>query len=188
MQGNPRKLVQVALGAVFLMLATPLNLPAAWGQQPTPEQLEVFRSLPPAQQQQILDQIAERKGTSQSPAPASSLELPTTMQRTDGATDKLVESLEKAPRMRAGDTLLLDVAVQQEPDPEAADELPRSLTEYRRRLLDGNPYQLDRMGRLVLQGASPIVLAGLTEPEAARRLNADPQFQDFKFGVRILPV
>jgi protein involved in polysaccharide export with SLBB domain len=177
-----------ALIAVLLLIATQPTQPVAWSQTPTPEQMEVFRNLPPAQQQQILDQIGESRGTSGKPAASPGQALPTTMPRADQTADKLIEPLEEEPRLRAGDSLLLNVNVKDAPDSKVAEQEGPSLTEYRKRLLDSNPYRLDRLGRLVLQGASPIVLAGLTAAEAVARLNADPELQDFTFGVKLLPV
>ncbi|MGB5132742.1 MAG: SLBB domain-containing protein, partial [Steroidobacteraceae bacterium] len=89
------------------------------------------------------------------------------------------------PRLRAGDTILLTVQV---PVEENEKEIDRTQAEFQSRILNGNPYSLDRMGRLVLHDSTSIVLAGLTEEEAAVRLNADPTLQGYTFSVRLLPV
>jgi protein involved in polysaccharide export with SLBB domain len=146
----------------------------------TAEQMKVFQSLPPEQQQEILQKIGERTGSQQQTAPLAAPALPTSMPKSDITTDQLVDALETVPRLRAGDTVLLTVDIPAEID--------RARSEFRRRILDGNPYNLDRMGRLVLQDTTSIVLAGLTAGEAAVRLNADPQLRGFTFGVRLLPV
>jgi polysaccharide biosynthesis/export protein len=161
--------------------------PAALGQTPTPEQMEVFRNLPADQQQQILNQIGERRGETPStaPAPAAVISQP----KTDEVTEALVESLEKTPRLRAGDSLLLSVTLtEDEPEVRLRPEEELARTEYQRQVQNGNPYRLDRMGRLVLRGTEPIGLAGLSAEEATRRLNVEPQLQGFTFVVRLLPV
>ncbi len=155
----------------------------------TQEELKVFQSLPKDQQQQILDQIGQqnKKQQQQTPAAAS---LPTSIPKAEISTGILPETLEVVPRLRAGDSLLLSVApIKDEKDrPRAADNEFRAQTEYRQRLLDGNPYLLDRTGRLLLPGAINIVLAGLTDEEAMQRLNADPALRGFEFELSILPV
>jgi polysaccharide export outer membrane protein len=176
----------VALGLLVTGLVIP---PSSLGQTPTPAQMEAFQSLPADQQQQILEQIGERRGTGQ-PAAAPSAALPTSQPRMDEATERLIESLEETPRLRAGDTLLLTVDLLVDPEKPEKENQNQSLAreQHQRRLLDGNPYALDRMGRLTLHGATPIVLAGLSAEEATRRLNADPQLQGYKFAVQLLPV
>lgn len=148
----------------------------------TQEQMKVFQSLPPEQQQEILQKISEQTNDEQQPAqaPAPALALPTSMPKADVATEQHLDGLETVPRLRAGDTILLTVDI--------LVEIDRTNSEFRRRILDGNPYKLDRMGRLVLQDSKLIVLAGLTAEEAAVRLDADPQLQGYTFGVRLLPV
>ncbi len=73
----------------------------------TQEQMQVFQSLPPEQQQEILQKIGERTNGQQQTAPA----LPTSMPKSDVTTEQLVEALETAPRLRAGDTILLTVDI-----------------------------------------------------------------------------
>lgn len=173
-----------ALGLLATGLVTPLE---SLGQTPTPAQMEVFRNLPPDQQQQILEQIGESRGTTAQPA-APSAALPTSQPKMDEATRKLLESFEETPRLRAGDSLLLAIDLVVDPEKPEKENQIIARQQHQRRLLDGNPYALDRMGRLVLQGATPIVLAGLTAEEATLRLNADPQLQGYEFAVQLLPV
>jgi polysaccharide export outer membrane protein len=176
------------------------SLPAlASAQTPTAAQVEVFKSLPPAEQQQVLEQIGGKRGSTTSTGIAPS--APTSQLKTDVlAPAGLIEAV---PRLRAGDVLLLKVSgpLGNGATTDAETAAPTATTaqvtvptdlraneEYRRRLLDGNPYTLDRMGRLILEGARPIVLAGLTAGEAAQRLNAEPTLAGFVYGVTLLPV
>ena len=173
---NFRRVVASTCAAIFLGA---FALPAI---SQTAEQMKVFQSLPPEQQQEILQKIGEQKGIEQptptptAPAPA----LPTSIPKTDVTSNQLAGTLETVPRLRAGDTILLTVDI--------PPEIDRASSEFRSRILGGNPYRLDRMGRLVLQDTTSIVLAGLTAAEAAVRLNADPQLQGYTFGVRLLLV
>ena len=171
---NFRRIVTTTCAAICLGFMT---LPAV---SQTAEQIKVFQSLPPEQQQEILRKIGEQKGIEQAPTTAPALALPTSIPKTDVTSDQQIQVLETVPRLRAGDTLLLTVDIPAEID--------RARSEFSSRILDGNPYNLDRMGRLILQDSTSIVLAGLTSEEAAIRLNADPQLQGYTLGVRLLPV
>lgn len=145
----------------------------------TQQQLEVFRSLTPEQQRQILDQARAGQTPETVPAPAAPTSRP---KNGEAAADTMVavEMVAAEPRLRAGDTLLLTIAV---PPGES-----RVNSEYQQRVLDGNPYRLDRIGQLTLHDATSIGLAGLTEAEAIARLNAEPSLRGFRFGVQLLPV
>lgn len=165
-----RRVVALACSAFLLgALAVP-----AFAQ--TADQMRVFQSLPPEQQQEILQKLGEQKVEEHAPAPAA----PTLVPKSGDASAELLQALEAEPRLRAGDTILLTVAT--------PGEFDRARSEFRSQILGGNPYNLDRMGRLDLRDSVSIVLAGLTVAEAAVRLNADPQLQGFTFGVRLLPV
>ena len=169
-----RKVATRAALGMLLMVAT---LPAI-GQ--TQQQLEVLRALPPDQQQQILDQL--RRGGVEPKLPAV-VTAPTAVPKDDATVNRVavpVAGLEIIPTLRAGDTLLLTAEIRGEDD--------RAKAEFQNTILSGNPYRLDRMGRLVLPGSTSIALAGLTAAEAATRLSADPKLRGFQFGVRLLPV
>ncbi len=173
---------------VALSLAAGLAAPAF---AQTAEQLEVFRSLPPAQQQEILRQMSEgRNGQAGKGGTGLSTAAPTSMPREQAASQGLFETMEQAPRFRAKDSLLLEVEIRPVPE-EAPPREPGAelaLEELRARMLAGNPYQLDRAGVLALPATPPIVLAGLDVEQAGLRLNSDPALKDFKLTVSLLPV
>jgi protein involved in polysaccharide export with SLBB domain len=164
--------VKRSLARAALVLCAMLTGPAI---AQTQEQLEIFRSLTPEQQRAVLEQA--QAGSAGAAATAPMPAMPTAMPKSEGTRDA---PLEREPRLRAGDTLLLSVQL-------PAEEL-RADREFRQRVLAGNPYRLDRLGRLALNAAASYALAGLTEEEAAARLNAEPGLSGFRFSVRLLPV
>ena len=152
----------------------------------TQQQLEVFRSLTPEQQRQILEQITDEQATRPAPAPAE----PTTTPKVDDASGETstLGLIAPEPRMRAGDTLLLTVSVPGIAPGAVPGSADQANKEFQQRLLSGNPYRLDRMGRLTLHDATTVVLAGLTAAEAIERINAEPALRGFRFNVQLLPV
>jgi polysaccharide biosynthesis/export protein len=185
---------------------------SAQAQTPTAEQMEMFRNLPPEQQQAILESIGggggvtTRDGVRRDP----DLQSPETVRpqaddetdRRDRATDSRTrldsrflddefELRPREPRIRANDSVLLHVRVRKL-DPAA--ERPRTPEETTRieqlleRTLRGNPYKLDAFGRLRIPGIAPISLSGLTEKQATERLNRDPVLRDFQINLTLLPL
>ena len=69
--------------------------------------------------------------------------------------------------------------------PMTDDEKSR-LDDFRQRILQGNPYKLNRFGVLEIPGLPSIPLAGLSASEATRRLSADPDLRDFRIKVTLL--
>lgn len=60
------------------------------------------------------------------------------------------------------------------------------LEKFRKRVLNGNPYRLNRFGVLEVPGLSSVPLAGLTAEEATQRLAADPDLVDYQVRVTLL--
>jgi len=66
-------------------------------------------------------------------------------------------------------------------------DLEKERTErFRKRVLDNNPYRLNDFGVLEIPGLASIPLAGLTAPEATKRLGADPDLADFRVRLTLL--
>jgi protein involved in polysaccharide export with SLBB domain len=59
---------------------------------------------------------------------------------------------------------------------------------FRKRVLAGNPYKLNRFGVLEMPGLTAIPLAGLTAQEATGRLGADPDLSDYQVKLTLLRV
>lgn len=174
---------------------------SAMAQTPTPQQLELFRSLTPEQQRQVLQQVQGQgqiamPSSGVSPMPALPTSVPKTtdpMQPESGLSTFGQEPVE--PRLKGGDLVLLGVEeVLVAPDPTVVQPVnpltdeKRAGTEFVKQVLDGNPYRLDRSGRIHLPGTVSVVLAGLTEMDAAQRLDAEPALRNFRFLLRLLTV
>ncbi len=240
-----RGFLSMGLRRTALLVAVMLTSVAAWppaleAQVPTQSQIEAFRNLPPDQQRALMEQL----GLGGSAATRSQqLEFPATMEPKGVAGELDEDQLQRLrePRLRAGDTIVIDLvlrdpgqedleiefelekrrlelerkerlAEQREaaasgspaltlrttPDdrkkrtePKVAErseeELAR-LGDFRLRVLDGNPYKLNRSGMLEVPGVRSIALAGLTEELATKRLAIEPALRDFRVRVTLLPL
>ncbi len=112
-------MARIAYTALLLTAALMIGAPVAQSQTtttttPTAAQMEVFKSLPPDQQRAIMQQIkgssaAKGKQTSTTETPAVSV-LPTTQELTPAEQQRVLEAL-REPRLRAGDTVVIEIAV-----------------------------------------------------------------------------
>ncbi len=185
------------LARVLRTLALPLVLcagPAAVAQegQPSSEQLELFKNLPPEQQEALLAEYARSREKSGEPASerAPGRELGGERPPDDTRAKRRLTPLaagegyetQGLPRLAAAASVIIDLKPQREGE---ADE---ELTPLRDRILRGNPYQLDRFGRIQLPGFEPLPLLGLTEELAAKRLASDPELSAFAIRVTMLPL
>src|SRR5688572_19200229 len=159
--------VCAALAALTIVL---LHGATAQAQTPTPAQLEAFRNLPPDQQRQVLEAVGGQSGGATRRDPQLTTPQTTAPANPDQSAQPLPAVPPGPPRIAAGTTLLLDVNVMEQPTP--PDQATRDLLNTRRdRIRSGNPYRLDEQGRLSLPTFPPLNLSGLTELQAAQRLN-----------------
>lgn len=177
-------LSRVALLLVGLLPVVP-QVVFAQAQAPTPAQLETFRNLPPDQQQAVLEAMEGQNNGVNRRDPQ--LATPQTTTAIGPAAAAESEQEQGPPRIAAGSTLLLDVSLR---DPDGArDESRLELLNGRRdRLNAANPYRLDSDGRIALPLLPPMNLTGLTDAQAAQRLNADPRLAGLYFAVTLLPI
>jgi protein involved in polysaccharide export with SLBB domain len=181
--------------------AAALFAPPAGAQSPSPQQMEVFRNLPADQQQAILESLGG--GTQDGVRRDRDLAAPETVRprsasegESRGATpagydDALLELRPREPRIRGRDSVLLEVKLRpvdaaggRVRSPEETTRLEQALERTRR----GNPYKLDANGVLRIPGIAPVPLAGLTETQAAERLNRDPALESFELALTLLPL
>ena len=167
---------------------------AALAQQPTAEQLAIFKSLPPEVQKQLLDEMLKEQD--QPPSPKSPTETAASPQSGPEAIQPDDVNLRIRPEfdgeviLRAGDSLLVQLEIIEpeigklQPSPDETVRM-RGLSE---RVLQGNPYRLTRQGALEMPGLAPIPLAGLTMTEAAQRLKLDPALRGLDATLTLLPL
>lgn len=175
--------VFVLLAALFLA-TFPQPGPAQTSQAPTQAQIDTFRNLPPDQQRAVLEAMGGQDGG----ATRRDAQLPMPRTTAPQSAADFAEVVEAGPPHIAGrSTLLLNVTVRKPDAP--TDQSSKDLLQARRTRIDaGNPYRLDEQGRIALPTLPPIELAGLTDLQAAQRLNADPRLAGLSFEVTLLPV
>jgi polysaccharide biosynthesis/export protein len=71
-------------------------------------------------------------------------------------------------------------------DKPKTDEEKADSEKFQRRILEGNPYKLNRFGVLELPGLPAMPLSGLTASEATKRVAGDPDLDDYFVKVTLL--
>ena len=161
----------------------------AFGQlpTPTPEQLQLLNSLPPAQRQAILRELQNFQRQSLTGSLTTELTEEELLQGEIQLGEALVQQAleeEEPVRISPGDTIVVEFS--------NALDLPvggeGQAEPMRQRLTAGNPYVLDDSGYLYLPGVQSIALGGLTTEEAQVRLEADAALSAFDMLVTLLPL
>ena len=169
---------------------------------PVEEQVRMFQSLPPAQQQALIRELQQELPPAQRQAilrilqgaePGEEEELAPGEEgdEEEGALDFPSERFDlrelEEPRFAPGSTIVVQFSV-----PEDGPELDADLAATRQDLLDrlarGNPYTLDGSGQLLLPGIPPIALSGLNEDEATVRVGAEPALRNLVTELTLLPL
>lgn len=186
---------KITLAAVTLVavLACGLASSPVLGQSPTPEQLRMLRQLPESQRQELMRSMGI-DGLSLSDA---ALEFPETVR----PPQLDLQEKDGPPRLKAGDTVIVRLELP-DPDVPGPEEFGRRIDrDFERQVEEAirrNPqlevvkgaatYVLDDAGRIDFPGIASIALAGLTETEAARRIEAEPSLRIFEAKVTLLPL
>lgn len=188
---NMRSIIPSQARKLFIaLLAMALSAPVA-AQAPTLEQLEIFRNLTPDQQQVLLEQIA--RGGESGVSSTTTASQPSV---TGPAESPAVVGREQMPERQVlgpDDTVLIEARLADEADARVS-QRPLSQEEARRlellaeQIAARNPYTLDRNGQLTLPGLPPILLSGLTEPQASQRLSLEPALLGMSVRLTRLPV
>lgn len=205
--------LRATASASFVIMAALLSsLVNAQTPTPTAEQLQIFNSLDPAQQQTILQSLGQR-GNGASPTSGSASSATSADRNSNrnalARKNKANESPEVA-TLKAEDTVIVDIDFpratstfvpgangqpgQMVTIPAVEPEVP--LTELEkaklRELIDlirgKNPYRLTRDGAIQLPGFAPMPLAGLTVEQATARLAAEPALLQLKLKLSLLPL
>ena len=183
------------LRRVLLAVGVAAVMASASAQAPSPQQLEMLKSLSPSDRAALMEQLGistEDPGATPGAtrAPGQPVVGEASAQRAaDTASEAALERARKALTFQPEDTVLLEIVVAKPKDPAAPtlpiDPLDQAFIDS---VLRRNPYQLDRSAALQLPGLEPIALGGLSEQQANRRLAADPSLRLFETKVTRLPV
>jgi protein involved in polysaccharide export with SLBB domain len=145
------------------------------------EERALFESLPPDRQRELIEQALRARDAREAPtreatraAAASARPAPRAL------TPELETNSSGRTALEIGSSLLVELT------PRA--RLDARLEALRERIQRGNPYSLDRSGRLELPGFEPLPLLGLDEELAAARLATDPELAAFAIRVKLLPL
>ena len=95
------KLCYSVIAIVGLLLFILQSLPAD-AQTPTPEQVEIFRNLPPDQQRAILEAMGQSGSTTGAPSTTGTPATPTTGDETGPIPEMLIRREEEARERAAG--------------------------------------------------------------------------------------
>lgn len=187
--------------------------PAA-AQVPTPEQMELLRSMSPEDREALMEQLGLGSGASGSLGSTDSSNPRKRDSRRPGGTDTADQQFDASgflvgdKTLKPDDTVLLSldfpkakpprietpmagmppVTIPGEPAPEFEPVERDRLTVIINLVSAANPYQLDKNGMLTLPGFSPFMLAGLDETQAAQRIAAVPSLRRLDVKLTRLPV
>lgn len=197
------RLPLLLLGAALTLL----GVGSVRAQVPSAQQLEMLRSLSPAAREQLLNQLADG---SDPMAEGQSDSRQRDLAQDDVDIESETESKRdvRDRRLAGGDSVLLTidfiqdepartqvlaeglppVVIPAKPAPEYKDEEREQLEKLIELVRERNPYRLDRDGVLQLPGFRPIALAGLTDQEAKKRLEAEPALLKLQVDIKRLPL
>jgi protein involved in polysaccharide export with SLBB domain len=178
----------LAVGVVAVMAS-------ASAQAPSPQQLEMLKSLSPSDRAALMEQLGistddpgATPGATRAPGQPAAGE-PSAERYADAAREASLERARKALTFQPEDTVLVEIVRATPADAaEAARPIDPADQVFIESVLRRNPYQLDRSSALQLPGLDPIAIGGLSEQQANRRLAADPSLRRFETTVTRLPV
>ena len=180
------KFFSIAIGCLLLALnIAPVH---ADDVQVTQEQLDLLQNLSTEERAALLKQITEGQQQGSDARATSTTKTQTGTQlpksRTTPKADQLLIPAE--PLLRAEDYVVLDLDII---SPDAlSSEAKRRVDDMKARILEKNPYRLDRLGALRLPGFEALPLAGLNAREASKRLQSDRDLRAFAVRVTLLTI
>lgn len=149
----------------------------------TAEQLRMLQQLSAEQRARVLQQL----GVDQ-PAPVATAPAPLPALVLDRELEKAPPEVPDEPRVAAGSTVAVQLSHPGDRNATERRQLEAELTPRVLDLLGTSVFEVDTDGVLVISDFYAIPLAGLTEAQAARRLQAEPDFRDFQVTVTVLPL
>jgi protein involved in polysaccharide export with SLBB domain len=187
----------------------------ALAQVPTPEQLELLRSMSPEDREALMSQLGLGGLAGGDAGNAGAFDTPRTGRTLrpelgGSTTGRFVDAIQTPPDMslKPEDSVLIDidfkkarparvespgpglptVTIPAEPAPEIEPEQRLELQKLIDLVRSRNPYQLDVVGQIQLPGFAPVMLAGLDDVQATHRLAAMTVFDKLDVKVSKLPV
>ncbi len=173
---------------------------------PVQEQIRIFNSMSPAQQQALMRELQRSLPPAQRQANVGLLQGERGAQGDVAELDPDAEaalreamdaqdagdaaSLGEQQRLEPNDTLVIRFEPRED-DPRAllrTAEEQQEVDDFLDRLERANPYQLDDAGRLYLPGVPAIPLAGLDVDQATVRVQAETALQPFTIIITFLPL
>ncbi len=191
----------LAVFAVAGLLALGSTSFAQLGGLPIQEQIQLFQSLPPAQQRALMRELQrelppaqretflqllqqEQGGAARTDDAPGDFEQPASLDE----LEEVQERERRRGRFQANDTVVLEFEFREEALAGLNADEQRRLRSFLERLLNGNPYRLDSSGQLYLPGVPTITLHGLNVAEATVRLQAEQSLRPFDVFVTPLPL
>jgi len=184
---------------------------ATMGHAQTAEQLQIFQSLSPDQQQAVMNSLANGGGTTGTVRTDRPLSTPQTAQpRSQPQAEDRTGANAGSTKLQGEDTLLISLDVREYPSAgdqsqsgepartrvqqqpvgnqikRTQDQL-RALENIRAAVLRRNPYQLDSQGRLYIAEVGTLSLQGFTVEQARERIAAEWSLRDFVVNLSLLP-
>lgn len=175
---------------------------------PIQEQIERFNSLPPAQQQALIRELQRNLPPAQRQAIVEMLMRESGISAGGGAAQTQAARPDEARRgeqlpadfedidltriapetFEAEDWLVIEVEERENARTGLSSADIQKLEDLQRRLREGNPYQLDPTGQLLLPGVPAIALGGLNAEQANARIRAEPALRQLEVVVTRLPL
>src|SRR3990172_7032539 len=153
------------------------------------DQVQLLQQMSHAEREALLRKLLEDKRAQRdSIAPLSDVTEPKEV--SDPVRKILPTRISEVPRLKAGDTVL--VKFRRQLPPEDTKPAPSFAGDTRKKEEKKVPQQrifvLDQFGSILLDGAGKIAVQGLSELEAAERVQAEAAFQGVEVSVKLLPV
>jgi polysaccharide export outer membrane protein len=154
----------------------------------TSEQLKMVQQLTPTERAELLRML--QKGKNAVPGVSTNQpdqeEATAPPEQSEPSQNSEPSKIPEVPRIKVGDTVL--IKFHREPPPKEAAPLLLGAPEKKEKIPEQQVFVVDRFGAVAFEGAGQIVLQGLSEPEAAERLKAEPSFRDLDITVKLLPI
>jgi polysaccharide biosynthesis/export protein len=177
-----RVLAVLAVALLSFAGATPAG---AQSTKPTAEQLRMLRQLPEQERRELMRSMGIND------AARAEAEAELAFPETVRPPEPEVEEPEEIARLKAESTIIVRLTLpelQDNPDRQRRIEDTFRRNPQLEKIRGAATYSLDREGMIHFPGVASMRLAGLTEFEAARRIEAEPNLWPFEADILLLPL